>query len=72
MLVPDTHRDARFREHPWVVGPPHVRFYAGYPIRGLDGSRVGTVALLDRKALHQLSHNVAEDSKLQHPTRIAA
>ncbi|WP_326493092.1 diguanylate cyclase domain-containing protein [Novosphingobium sp. SL115] len=33
LVVPDTHLDARFRNNPLVTGDPHIRFYAGAPIR---------------------------------------
>lgn len=33
LVVPDTHLDARFRANPLVTGEPHIRFYAGAPIR---------------------------------------
>lgn len=48
LVVEDTHEDERFADNPWVVNPPHVRFYAGYPIRGPEsGQIVGTVCLYD-------------------------
>jgi len=47
MLVPDTLLDERFADNPLVVGAPHVRFYAGRPLRGPSGHPVGTLCLLD-------------------------
>ncbi|MCP3137278.1 GAF domain-containing sensor histidine kinase [Pyxidicoccus xibeiensis] len=47
-VVPDAVRDARFHDNPLVLGAPHIRFYAGHPVRAPDGSRVGTLCLLDR------------------------
>ena len=49
MLVPDTLEDARFADNPLVIGAPHVRFYAGYPIHSPDGARVGTLSIIDRR-----------------------
>jgi diguanylate cyclase (GGDEF)-like protein len=49
MVVPDSHRDARFSDNPLVVGDPGIRFYAGHPIHTSDGSRVGTLCLIDRR-----------------------
>jgi len=36
IVVEDTHLDARFRDNPFVIGAPHVRFYAGIPL-SMDG-----------------------------------
>jgi phosphoserine phosphatase RsbU/P len=44
-IVPDTHRDERFRDSPLVLNPPHVRFYAGHPLKGPSGRNVGTLCL---------------------------
>ncbi|MGZ5269476.1 MAG: response regulator [Ramlibacter sp.] len=49
-VVPDAHADPRFADNPLVTGPPHVRFYAGVPLHGMAGHRVGTLCLIDRVA----------------------
>ena len=47
MVVPDATRDARLVHNPFVTADPHVRFYAGEPLRGRTGAPVGTLCLLD-------------------------
>ncbi len=48
-IVPDTLKSNLFRDNKYVVGEPHIRFYAGYPLRGPRGHLVGTLCLIDRK-----------------------
>lgn len=47
MLIPDATADARFRNLPHVAGEPRIRFYAGFPLEGPDGSRIGTLNVFD-------------------------
>lgn len=49
-VVEDATKDARFVEHPWVVGGERVKFYAGYPIEAPEGRRVGALCIVDTKA----------------------
>lgn len=44
--VPDTLLDPRFVSNPLVTADPHIRFYAGVPIRPLDNHAVGTLCLV--------------------------
>ncbi|HEY2341637.1 MAG TPA: adenylate/guanylate cyclase domain-containing protein, partial [Chthoniobacteraceae bacterium] len=44
----DARKDLRFACSPLVVGEPFVRFYAGQPLRGPKGYKVGTLCVLDR------------------------
>lgn len=49
MVVLDSLADPRFRDNPLVTGPPHIRFYAGQALRAADGTRFGTLCMIDRK-----------------------
>ncbi|MDH5500871.1 MAG: sensor domain-containing diguanylate cyclase, partial [Gammaproteobacteria bacterium] len=48
-VIPDARTDARFADNPLVTGAPHIRFYAGAPIRGPKGHRIGTLCIIDSK-----------------------
>lgn len=47
MVVPDTRLDPRFRDNPFVTGAPHVRFYAGAPLRMPNDAIIGTLCCFD-------------------------
>jgi GAF domain-containing protein len=47
--VRDATTDARFADNSYVIGPDHVRFYAGTPILSAEGDGFGTVCVIDSK-----------------------
>ena len=49
MVVDDLALDSRFAAHPFVVGPPGLRFYAGAPLVSERRECVGTLCILDSK-----------------------
>jgi hypothetical protein len=48
-VVPDTLKDARFKNNPLVTGAPHVRFYASSPLITHDGYKIGNMCVIDVK-----------------------
>lgn len=49
LIVPDARNDDRFKANPLVLGDPHIRFYAGYPLRGPGRWTVGTLCVIDQQ-----------------------
>ena len=49
LVIPDATLDERFRDNPLVVDEPGIRFYAGCPLRGPSGFKVGTFCIAGRQ-----------------------
>jgi two-component system, sensor histidine kinase len=48
MVVPNARTDPRFRDNPFVTGPPHIGFYAGVRLIAPNGLPIGTLCVLGR------------------------
>lgn len=80
--VSDAVLDPRFADNPVVTNDPHLRFYAGVPLRTLDQHNVGTLCVIDRKprqltepqraALKALGRQVMRLVELRKATRVQA
>jgi sigma-B regulation protein RsbU (phosphoserine phosphatase) len=46
-VMPDAREHPIGRDHPMVVGEPFIRFYAGIPLTGPRGHKIGTFCLVD-------------------------
>lgn len=49
LVVNDASLDSRFSDNPYVVNPPYIRFYAGFPFRASTGEKLGSLCLIDTK-----------------------
>jgi diguanylate cyclase (GGDEF)-like protein len=47
--IPNAMLDRRFHDNPLVTGEPHIRFYAGCPLSVPNGSKLGTLCIIDRE-----------------------
>ena len=47
LIIPDLTDDPRTHSNPLVTGEPHIRFYAGAPLRTPTGSVMGSLCVID-------------------------
>jgi len=48
-IIPDALKDDRFKDFPAVVESPGIRFYAGIPLKSLDGFSWGVLCIMDTR-----------------------
>ncbi|WP_374449131.1 GGDEF domain-containing protein [Stella sp.] len=75
LIVADALAHPTFHDHPAVLGDPHVRFYAGVPLRTPDGFNIGTLCAVDYAprelapqqlaVLHDLARLVVDELELR-------
>lgn len=58
LVVNEALDDIRFRNNSLVTGPPYIRFYAGTPLILKDGSRVGSLCIIDQQPHHDFDAQV--------------
>lgn len=51
-IIPNAIEDVRFSDNPLVTEAPHIRFYAGYPLKLRQGINLGTLCLIDSEPKH--------------------
>jgi Tfp pilus assembly pilus retraction ATPase PilT/DNA-binding response OmpR family regulator len=71
LVVEDAALDPRFAQNSLVLDDPHIRFYAGHPVKGPGGHSVGTLCIMDnlprefneddRETLRDLAENVEKE-----------
>lgn len=46
-VVPNALEDSRFADNPLVTGDPNIRFYAGFPLKMVNDTKMGTLCIID-------------------------
>lgn len=49
LVIADLREDVRSQSNPLVTGAPHIRFYAGAPLRTAEGVVLGSLCVIDTK-----------------------
>lgn len=59
LIVKDATLDKRFATNPLVTGDPHIRSYAGIPLKTPDGYNIGTLCAIDTCSREFPAHEIA-------------
>jgi len=49
VVIPDASKHPKYSKSPFVTGDPHVKFYAGMPVKTHEGYNIGTLCVIDSK-----------------------
>ena len=63
-IIPDATADERFHDNPLVLDDPNIRFYAGCPLRALNGGQMGTLCIIDDKPRDFGEHDLSATKDL--------
>ncbi|WP_207426295.1 GAF domain-containing protein [Pedobacter sp. SYSU D00535] len=63
LVIEDASRDPKYSSNPFVAGEPFIRFYAGMPVKTLEGDNIGTICVIDKEP-HQLTDYQKESLKI--------
>jgi diguanylate cyclase (GGDEF)-like protein len=58
-VIPDAKLDQRFSDNPIVIGEPHIRFYAGQPLKAANNQIMGTLCILAYQARQFSAEDIA-------------
>ncbi|TXI47185.1 PAS domain S-box protein [Methylophilus sp.] len=66
LIIENALTDARFANNPLVLNAPNIRFYAGIPIKSLEGYTLGTLCVIDEKPKKLTDRELAALNDLAH------
>ena len=64
LIIEDARLDERFSDNPLVVEPPHIRFYAGFPLISRNGLALGSLCAVDHQPRQLSSQQISALQRL--------
>ena len=58
LVVSDLRYDERFSNNPLTVNDPHIKFYAGVPVKDAEGRALGSLCVLDSRPRELPEHKL--------------